>query len=395
MKKATQQQTKEHNRILVLRTIFNCENISRAKIARITSLTRTTVSEIVAELINEGLVSEIGLGESQGGKNPILLSLVEDSRYLIGIDLAHREFMGAVINLRGKIRYSASQPVTNRSGIEALNSIYAILDRLVTTSLRPIIGIGVATPGLVNTAEGIVVNAVNLDWQNLPLANLLQDRYHLPVYVLNDSQAAAMGEYTYGEGHQSDNNMIIINVREGIGAGIIIDHHLFQGDGGGAGEIGHITTVPEGGLRCRCGKYGCLETVASVRALIQQARQIAAQTDDIFPPDRNIDIELIKQVNDAGNPQVQQMVLRAAYHIGLAIASLVGTLNIHKIVLTGEMTRFGQPWLDVVRETVLRNSLSRMAADTWVEVGQLGENEIILGASALLANNTRLLFSNH
>lgn len=395
MKKATQQQTKEHNRILVLRTIFDCETVSRAEIARITSLTRTTVSEIVSELISEDLVSEIGLGESQGGKNPILLSLAEDSRYLIGIDLAHSEFMGAVTNLRGKIRYSTSQSVANRSGIEALHSINEILDRLVTTSLQPIVGIGVATPGLVNTTEGVIVNAVNLDWQNLPLAKLLQERYHLPVYVLNDSQAAAMGEYTYGEGHLEDNNLVVINVRKGIGAGIIIDHRLFQGDGGGAGEIGHITTVPEGGQRCRCGKNGCLETVASAHALIQQARQIASQADGIFPAGSDIDMEAIKQAYDAGNPLVRQMVLRAAHHIGLAIASLVETLNIHKIVLTGEITCFGQPWLDAVQETVSQNSLSRLASDTHVEFGRLGENEIILGASAMLANNTPLLFSTH
>ena len=393
MKKATQQQTKEHNHTLVLRTIFNHDSISRAEIARITSLTRTTVSDIVAELIAEGLVSEIGLGTSQGGKNPILLSLVEDSRYLIGIDLAHSEFLGAVFNLRGKIRSMISQPVQNYSGNEALEAIYEILDRLVDTSLQPIIGIGVGTPGLVNTNEGVVVNAVNLDWQNLPLARLLQDRYHLPAYVLNDSQAAAMGEYNFGEGHQADNNLVVINIRQGIGAGIIIDHKLFQGDGGGAGEIGHIVVVPHGGQVCRCGKNGCLETVASTRSLIQQAKTLARETPGIFPAGREIDLEAIGQAFEAGNPQVQQIVLNTARQLGLAISSLVGTLNIQKIVLTGDITRFGQPWLDVVQDTVSQNTFSRLAVDTRVEFGQLGENGIILGASAMLANNSPLLFT--
>lgn len=393
MKKATQQQTKEHNRNLVLSTIFNCDSISRAEIARTTSLTRTTVSEIVAELMAEGLVNEIGLGTSQGGKNPILLSLAEDSRYLIGIDLAHSEFLGAVTNLRGKIRLMTSQPVPNSSGNEALNAIYAILDRLAETSLQPIVGIGVATPGLVNTAEGVILNAVNLDWQNLPLAKLLQDRYHLPTYVLNDSQAAAMGEYHYGEGHQTDNNLVVINVRQGIGAGIIIDHRLFQGDGGGAGEIGHVVVVPEGGLRCRCGNHGCLETVASARALIQQAKEIALKTNGVFPPEHEIDLDAIQQAFEAGNPLVQHMVLNTARHMGLAISSLVGTLNIHKVVLTGEMARFGEPWLEVAQQTVSQNTLSRLAVNTRLEFGQLGENGIILGASAMLANNSPLLFT--
>ncbi len=166
MKKATQQQTKEHNRNLVLKTIVDHASISRAEIARITSLTRTTVSDIVADLIAESLVSEVGMGSSQGGKNPILLSLVENSRYLIGVDLAHSNFLGAVVNLRGKICFSISKTVKNYNGAEALNTIFEIIDRLVASSFQPIIGIGVGTPGLVNTNEGVVVNAVNLDWQN-------------------------------------------------------------------------------------------------------------------------------------------------------------------------------------------------------------------------------------
>lgn len=395
MKKATQQQTKEHNRNLVLKTIFDHHSVSRAEIARITSLTRTTVSDIVADLIEQGLVSEIGMGSSQGGKNPILLSLVEDSRYLIGVDLAQSRFMGAVVNLRGKIRYIVSQPVIDRSGDEALNAIFKILDRLVGEALLPMVGIGVGTPGLVNTNKGLVVNAVNLEWHNLPLAHLLQDRYHLPAYVLNDSQAAAMGEYNYGEGHLSDRNMVVISARHGIGAGIIINQQLFQGDGGGAGEIGHIVVVPEGGQRCRCGNYGCLETVASTRALIQQAQSLAAQAGGAFPDGNKIDLEAIQQAFQAGNPQIQPLVLNTARYMGLAIAGLVETLNIQKIVVSGDMTGFGKPWLDVVQETVSRNTLSRLSGDTRVEFGQLGENCIILGASAMLVNNYPLLFTNH
>lgn len=393
MKKATQQQTKEHNRNLVLKTIVDSDSVSRAEIARITSLTRTTVSDIVADLIEEGLVSEVGMGESQGGKNPILLSLVEDSRYLIGVDLAHSDFLGAVVNLRGKICSLISQPVKDYNGEVALSTLYEILDRLVGSSFQPIVGIGVGTPGLVNTNEGVVVNAVNLDWQDLPLAHMLEERYHLPCYVLNDSQAAAMGEFNYGEGRLSDNNMVVINARHGIGSGIIIDHRLFQGDGGGAGEIGHIVVVPEGGQRCRCGNYGCLETVASTQALIHQVRQFAQSGEASLGGDV-IDLEAIQKAFQAGDPRVRDLVLATARHMGLAIAGLVGTLNIHKIALLGDMTCFGEAWLDVVRQTVSTNTLSRLARETRVEFGQLGENSILLGASAMLANNYSLLISS-
>lgn len=391
MKKATRQHTKEHNRILVLKTVFDNESISRADIARATGLTRTTVTEIVAALLEEELVTEIGVGESQGGKSPILLKLAEDSRYLLSLDLSHSEFRGAVINLRGKILATVSLPVSDRCGEEALNLVYKILDQLVNTGYLPLVGIGVGTPGLVNGAEGVVIKAVNLDWENLPLASLLESRYNLPVRVLNDSQAAAMGEYHYGHGHLAESNLVVINVRHGFGAGIIIQGQLFQGDGGGAGEIGHVV-VQEDGLPCRCGNSGCLETVASVQAIIQKVKRLSP-AHPLLPhnPDE-INLETIQQAFHAGDLQIQQIVLEAARHTGIAIAALVGVLNIQDILLSGDMTCFGEPWLRSVQDALTSHTLSRLAKESNLQTGQLGKDSILLGASAVLINQYSLLF---
>jgi len=396
MQKATRQQTKEHNRNLVLKTIFDCDSVSRAEIARKTSLTRTTVSDIVADLIDEKLVTEVGIGSSIGGKSPILLSLSENSRFLIGLDLAYNQFYGAVINLRGQIKKIINLPVNNRFGDESLAQVYEIIDQLMLDQFRPLVGIGVATPGLVNTKAGIVVNAVNLDWKNLPLANLLQSRYQLPVYVLNDSQAAAMGEYTYGEGRGTENNLVVINVRHGIGAGIVINNQLFQGDGGGAGEIGHVVVMPKGGLPCRCGNYGCLETVASAQAIVRRAQELAGQSRGaaLINDPEAITFAMVEQAFLSGDSLARQVVLEAGYYMGIAISSLIGTLNIRKIVLSGDMTRFGKPWLDMIRKTVSQTSLPGLVQETQVEIGQLESNRIVLGASGWLLSNYSLLFRN-
>ncbi len=393
MQKATQQQTKEHNTNLVLSTIFERESISRAEIARVTSLTRTTVSDIVSELMAEGLVEEVGIGSSIGGKSPILLSLVEDSRYLIGLDLAYNKFCGAIVNLRGRIREQIELPILDDcTGDEALTMVYGILDQLIHTRRAPLIGIGVGTPGLVNTASGVVVNAVNLEWKNLPLGSLLSQRYHLPVSILNDSQAAAMGEFMYGGGERSDDNLVVINVRRGIGAGIIVNGRLFQGDGGGAGEIGHVVMVREGGLPCRCGNLGCLETVSSARAVVQRM-QMSSMYAALTPGESvEISLETLEQSFRSGDPLAQQVIQEAGHYLGLAIAGLVGALNVQRIVLAGEMTRFGRPWLEEIRDTVAHMALARLAQDTQIEIGELGENGIILGASAMLLKDYSLLF---
>lgn len=378
MKKATRQHTKQHNRDLVLRTVFSRHPISRAEVARLTHLTRTTVSEIVGSLLREGLVEEVGLGESIGGKSPILLSVVADSRYLIGLNLAQDKFIGAIVNLSGEIRKTVEMPVPGGDGKKALKLVYRIIDRLVGMKLGPIVGISVGTPGLVNTREGVVVNAVNLDWRDLPLGQLLEEKYGMPVSVLNDSQATAIGEFVYGGEHQNDENLIVVNVKHGIGSGILINGRLFQGDGGGAGEIGHVV-VQEDGELCRCGKRGCLETVSSARAVLARLNCTS--------------LEEAQAAFLAGDAKAVQAVNDAAHYLGISLANLIGILNIQKIVLTGDMPGFGSAWLAAVDESMRNAAFTRMAGSTKLELGQLDYRACILGASAFpLLDDYSLLF---
>lgn len=393
-RKATHQQTKLHNRDLVLQVIFNHDAISRAEIARLTKLTRATVSDMVNNLLGEELVEEIGYGESIGGKAPILLSLIADSRYLIGLNLAQDKFIGSVVNLRGEIKETVEFAVNDSDGEQALQLVYQILDQLTQNHWKPLVGIGVGTPGLVNTQEGVVVNAVNLDWQDLPLAHLLESRYNLPVTVLNDSQATAIGEFVYGGNHASDSNLVVVTIKHGIGAGILINGRLFQGDGGGAGEIGHVV-VQEDGELCRCGKYGCLETIASTRAILQRAKNLAPEYTESQLAENfdGISLEAIEAAWQANDALAGRVLSDAAHYLGASIASLIGVLNIQNIVITGDMSRFGDAWLQSVQETMTRGALTRMAQDTKLEMGTLEFKACILGASAfMLLEDYSLLF---
>jgi N-acetylglucosamine repressor len=395
-KKATHQRTKQHNRDLVLRTVFDNPTISRADIARATKLTRATVSDMVANLIDEGLVEEVGYGESIGGKLPILLSLVPDSRFIVGLNLAQDRFIGAIVNLRGEIKETVEIPVTGRDGQQALQLVYQILDQLVKTAWKPIVGIGVGTPGLVHTQDSVIVNAVNLDWQDLPLANLLEDRYKLPVSVMNDSQANAIGEFVYGGKYESESNLIVLNLRHGIGAGILINGRLYQGDGGGAGEIGHLV-VQENGRLCRCGSRGCLETVASANAVVERAKSLVADhpQSSLAQDPENITLAVLETAYKENDPLAQQVVNDAASYLGSAIANLIATLNIREIILTGDMACFGAPWLEAIKRAVTGKALAHMVQDTRLEIGQLENRGCILGASAfMLLDDYSLLYGS-
>jgi N-acetylglucosamine repressor len=386
--KATHQLTKQHNRDLVLKTIFEHEMISRAEIARLTQLTRTTVSEVVSGLISEGLVEEVGLASSSGGKPSILLSLIADSRYLIGVNLAQNRFIASVVNLRGEIKKTVEVSAKGDDGRKAIQLVYQILDGLMKEDWKPIVGIGIGTPGLINTRAGVVVNAVNLDWQDLPLARLFEERYHLPVRILNDSQATAIGEFVHGD-HRLDGNLIVVNVSHGIGSGILINGRLFQGDGGGAGEIGHVLAERgegEKGLPCRCGRRGCLETLASGWAILQAVQRLPSLSDLTTLAD-------VEAKFCAGDPAVKEIVSEAGRYLGTSIGSMVGTLNITKIVLTGDVTRFGETWLEAVRGAMSEAVLERMVQETQLEIGKLDYRACILGSSAyLLLDDYSLLF---
>jgi glucokinase-like ROK family protein len=390
MKKATRQHTKTHNSRLLLKTIYQQGPVSRADIARETHLTRTTVSDIVAEFMNDGLIEEVGYGPSVGGKPPILLSVVDNARCLIGVDLADSEFRGCVVDLRGKIVHSLKMPVNDSNGEAALNLAYALIDELVTAATSPLLGIGIGTPGLMDARKGIVRNAVNLDWCDLPLRDLLEVRYNLPVYIANDSQAAALGEYIFGR-NQEVPNLILIKVGRGISAGIVLNGQLHYGDGSGAGEIGHVRVV-DGGEQCLCGNYGCLETVVSSRAIIRQARESAQNNPDSLlhnyaatPEDINTNVVL--QAFAAGDEAIGQIIDDVGKYLSISIANLVGVLNIHQILVGGSVARFGERLLDPIRQELQHRSLAALAGETRVESTNLDANIVILGASALLLTN--------
>ena len=196
----------------------------------------------------------------------------------MGIDLADSVFRGATVNLRGEIKKRAQKPAENGDGEIALSLVFELIDQLLSDSEVPVRGIGVGAPGLMNPVKGLVRRSVNLDWRNLHLRDLLEERYKLPCYIANDCQAAALGEYTFGENNHTT-DMAVVKVGRGLGSGIIMNGALFFGQGYGAGEIGHLVVVEDGEV-CACGNRGCLETTASTRAIVKQAQEIARNDPD-------------------------------------------------------------------------------------------------------------------
>jgi N-acetylglucosamine repressor len=372
--KATHRQTRQYNRRLVLRTLYDFGPTSRAEVARLTGLTRTTVSDAVAELIATGMAHEVGRGPSSGGKTPILVAVIDDARHVIGLDLGDGVFAGALVNLRGAVHTRLELPLEGRDGDDALALVYRLVDDLLAISDGPLLGIGVGTPGVVDTGTGTIRWAVNLQWHDLPLGRLLEERYGVPTNVANDSQAAALAEFAFGGDGPRHPNLVAIRAGGGIGAGIVIGGSLYQGDGSGAGEIGHVVVVDDGAA-CRCGRFGCLETVASGPAIVAHARA------------EGLDVDSLGGVRDAlvaGDERVLSVVRFAGRYLGRAVAGLVGTLDIQDIAIHGPVTILGEPWFEAVRDEATRRALPLLADGLTIRLARLGADEVVLGASALL-----------
>lgn len=420
--KATHQQTRAYNAALVLRALYEHSPVSRAEVARMTELTRTTVGDVVGELIADGLAREVGRGPSTGGKAPILVELVEDARFVVGLDLGEFVFRGALVDLRGKVRETAERRVEGLDGDAALALVHELVDELVGRlpggRRETLLGIGVGTPGIVDAATGTIRWAVNLDWQDLPLGAILRDRYEVPVQVANDSRAAALaiqlfdrssadaeqgeqgeqrGQRERAERAERSSNLVAITVGRGIGAGVVLGGELFHGDGFGAGEIGH-TTVEVDGAECRCGRFGCLETVASSRAILRRATELARERPESELGRRlrergelrldDLASILASGASDATGAtdveETRRIVVSAGRYLGQVIAGIIGVLDVERIVLHGSVATLGAPWLEAVRDEAGRRSLRLLANDVRIDIAPQHGDLVVMGASALL-----------
>jgi N-acetylglucosamine repressor len=393
--KATHQQTRAHNAALVLRALYDHSPISRAEVARMSGLTRTTVGDVVGGLMAEGLAREIGRGPSTGGKAPTLVELVDGARHVVGLDLGEFAFRGSLVDLRGRVRRTAERNGTGLNGEEALAVVHQLVDQLThwLASIgegESLLGIGVGTPGIVDADTGTIRWAVNLDWHELPLGNLLRERYGVPVQVANDSRAAALAIQLFGEQSPGDRpaNLVAIKVGRGIGAGVVLGGELFHGDGFGAGEIGH-TVVEVDGEECRCGRFGCLETVASSRAILKRATEAAAERPETplgarLRESDELVLEDIGAALDLGDAEARAIVSSAGRYLGQVVATIIGVLDVERIVLHGSVASLGELWLEAVRDEARRRSLGLLAKDVSIERVEPFGDPVVVGASALL-----------
>lgn len=365
--KATRHHIKNHNTQLVLKTIFEADSISRADIARVTKLTRPTVSSLISELLEEQLITETGMGPSAGGKPPMLLEVDANARLLACIDIGNQLFRGALINLRGEIVVRVERLAAGQTGEAAVQIVHELLDELLPRQTIPLLGIGIGTPGIVDPIEGIVQESVNLDWHGLPLRERLQVHYNAPIYLDNDSRVAALAEYKFGA--VANQNLILIKTGQGIGAGIILQGQPYYGDSFSAGEIGQIVVARENG------RSYSLESLAGTRGMLRQAQVMV---------DSDLTWERFTTAVFEGDAQLTEIFIEAGQRLGTAVGDLIAAYNIHHIVFSGRVIDFGDLFEEIVFTTAQQRVSVPLAAKINFSCSTLGADIVLLGCSALI-----------
>ncbi|WP_029150464.1 ROK family transcriptional regulator [Microbacterium indicum] len=340
-----------HNTALALSVIFRGGPLSRADIARETGLTRVTASTIVGELVSRRILVELEAREPTGrGKPATPVDIDREGLCIVVVDASPAAHLtGAIIDLRGEIvrRLERARP-DDVVGDAAVEAIADLARELIGSAAATVVGVGVASPGVISPA-GIVRQAPNLGWAELPLRERLADELGLPVSVANDANLAALAEHTLADGSP---DMLLLRVGHGIGAGLLVHGRLVGGAHDAAGEIGHVTMSADEGPLCACGKRGCLEAWVAIPPL---AASVAASADP------------------------RSVLREAGERIGLGIAPVVAALDLGEVVIATSSGLYGADLLDAARATLDAHTFR---AQTAVRMSRWADDGVLRGAFA-------------
>ena len=377
---------RELNRLLILNGVRVSGPITRVAVAHRTGLSRTTVSSIVDELLTDNLLFEGKTVEAAptGGRRATLLHFNADAGYVIGVDMGRSHLTLLLTNLAGQIIARRSGPFNASLGPEVcLQQVIASLMEFTAEhqiGWHQIIGVGLGIPGPMDAASRMLVRPPRMPgWDQFDMRTVMERACKVPMYFDNDANMGARGESQYGAARNVD-HMAYVKVATGIGCGLIVNGDIYRGSSGAAGELGHVT-IDDNGPLCDCGNRGCLEVVAGAAAVTMAAAR------GVYPDSGGtsagpLDVADVVQAALAGDTVAQEAIERAGYHIGIALAGLVNIFNPSLILLDGSMARAGEFLLGPIRQGIARRSLAASSATTRIEMAQLGDNAIALGAVA-------------
>ena len=386
--KSTVLDVRRINRSTVLRQIYLGHAMSRQELSQHSGLSSASITNVVAELLEEGIVIEAGIEASQGGRPRSILSINPRYGYFIGVEvgdmLIRIELFDLTLHKIGAVGYpvvlSENQP---EQVVEYIHQgVKAVLAEAGVT-LENVLGIGVSVGGIVEQVEHVFAYIPSWGWRSVPLATLLEERFHMPIYLENAAKVMAQAESLFGAG-QGYEHVAVLLVATGIGAGIIADGSLFRGAINSAGEWGH-TCIELDGRLCRCGSHGCLEAYAGAPGIIARLRELAPQSSLLHHNDQERTLAAIVDAARDGDSVATRVLKDTAHYLGAGIANLINLFNPQLILLGGWVgMQIGEFILPELRQYAARYALKQPFDVTKIDLCQLGTDAVAMGAATLV-----------
>jgi predicted NBD/HSP70 family sugar kinase len=380
---------RERNRRRVINALSERGAASRAELSRITGLSRSTISTLIADLQAAGLVTErsdAAPGGAQGGRPGVLVALDRSAGVVVAVDFGHRRRRVTIYDLAHNVLIESARDLDITAPAQpSLDTAAKVVEELLAEAglgHADVVGVGMGLPGPISRDTGTLGSATILpSWNTIPVAAAMGGRLGLPVFADNDANLGALAETTFGAARGSS-EVAYLKLSSGIGAGLVVGGRLFRGANGTAGEIGHTMTDPNG-LVCRCGNRGCLETLAGELGIVDVLRRSHGTDltlDDVLRLAAEGDLGCRRAIADAGG------------HIGRATAALCNLVNPERIVVGGSLSAAGEMLLGPLRSAIERHAVPSAARDVTIVRGELGSRTETLGALALvIAESDRLV----
>jgi predicted NBD/HSP70 family sugar kinase/predicted transcriptional regulator len=366
------------NRQIVLNYVREKEPISRAAIARESALQRSTVSAIIDDLQTEGLVEEVGEGESTGGRPPTLLRLRTVGAIAIGVAVTPSLITIATSDLAGRVLEQKAFP-TDPDADLTFGRIVDGVRALLKQKEGSIESIGVSLPGLIDPSTGIAIYVPYFKWRDLPVARMISSATGLPVTIDNDANAVALAELWFGRPEVSDaRDFILVLVAEGVGTGIVVDGRIYRGERGAAGEFGHMIIGTNAPVPCSCGNRDCWEAFSSERAaLARYQKLIGAEADS------GVDFKQLVDRALGGEPEARTALVDMALCLGIGISNLVVGFSPEAVVVGGEIAR-AWPLIKEALQQTMEHSVRRGLPSARILPSTLGRDPTLMGALSLV-----------
>jgi len=370
----------------VLHLIWRQHQISRAEIARQIGLSRSTVTEVIRELLNTGFVQEVGAGISSGGRKPIVLEFQNDHKVILGIDIGATHVSAALMNIGGQLLAFEKRSHSVRTDPEGTRSLVfqlcdACLDQ-VEDGYERLLSIGVALPSPVDPNHPEWVSEVVIPaWRGKNELNILHSHFGVPVYVDNDANLGALAEHRWGAGRGVE-DLTYVKIGYGVGAGFVLNGEVYRGSTGIAGEMGHVPVRGSDTL-CECGLKGCLVTRVGGKAMLARIKELADSYPDSPLALGSPDLEAIELAASQRDQLATQLYQETTEYLSIAITGWINMINPGRVILGGAMEVLQRQLLDPVQEKIKACSIVGSVPNTDIRISELGHQAESIGAATM------------